>query len=658
VLGCLTFVSAESGRRYVQADLETATELARRASLALERARLYGALRRERARLAEQAEELTVQNEQLQQQAAELEMQSAQLHEQATELEIAHEHLRAQASELEAGNAALQQRTAELAAEGAVAERARREAERVAAERDAASRQLTAVLEQSPMGIAVAEAPSGRFLFVNRRTHEIFGRSRLSGSVDEYSADWLGFSADGEHAGQRVEPHAWPLARAVEHGEVVAGEVFEVLHRDGHRVFVSINAGPVRDESGAVVAGVAIFHDVTAERRMQAERARLHAALEIERARLADVFQQAPAFIAVVRGPAHVFEMVNEAYRQLVGFRDVVGRSVVDALPEVREQGFIEVLDRVLATGEPYAGTDVPIHLQRARGAPLERRYVSFVYQPLTEADGTRSGVFVHGVDVTDQVEARAEVERARADADAARHRAEEANKTKSDFLAAMSHELRTPLNAIGGYAELMELGLRGPVSEEQQADLARIRRSQRHLLTLITDILNFARLEGGRVEYDLRPVALADLIADAAPMIEPQLAAQQLAYEVRLPAGGGDTTARADQEKVRQILLNLLSNAAKFTPAGGRVTVSVEAPPGPWVLVRVADTGIGIAPDKLDVIFDPFVQVQSGLTRRHEGTGLGLAISRDLARGMRGDLAVESAPGTGSTFTLSLPRA
>ncbi len=527
VVGCLSFVSAEGGRRYGAADLETATELARRASLAFERARLHGAVQRDRARLTEQAEELTVQNEQLQQQAAELEMQSAQLQEQATELEIAHEHLREQAAELEAGYEALQARSAELVAQAAATDRARREAERVAAERDAAGRQLTAVLEQSPMGIAVAEAPSGRVLFVNRRTHELFGRR--SGGIHDHGADWTGVHAEGPLAGEAVAPEAWPLARAVARGEVVAGEVVEVRHGDGDAVFVSINAGPVRDEAGAVVAGVATFQDVTAARR------------------------------------------------------------------------------------------------------------------------------------------AGAEVERARAEAEAARRRAEEANRAKSEFLAAMSHELRTPLNAIAGYAELMELGLRGPVTEEQRGDLARIRRSQRHLLTLITDILNFARLEGGRVEYDLRPVPLADLIADAAPMIEPQLAAQHLSYEVRLPAGadGGGATARADQEKVRQILLNLLSNAAKFTPAGGRVTVAVEAAAGALggaaggaVLVRVSDTGIGIPADKLDAIFDPFVQVQTGLTRRHEGTGLGLAISRDLARGMGGDLTVESAPGAGSTFTLVLPRA
>jgi signal transduction histidine kinase len=393
-----------------------------------------------------------------------------------------------------------------------------------------------------------------------------------------------------------------------------------------------------------VVAGVAIFHDVTAERRMLAERERLDAALEVERARprptCSSRRRRSSAWCAVrarVRDGQRGVPPAGRLPRR-------GGPVRVDALPEVREQGFIEVLDRVLATGEPYAGTDVPIHLQRARGGPLERRYVSFVYQPLTEADGTRSGVFAHGVDVTDQVVARAEVERARADAEAARRRAEEANKAKSEFLAAMSHELRTPLNAIGGYAELMELGRARPGQRRAAADLARIRRSQRHLLTLITDILNFARLEGGRVEYDLRPVALADLIADVAPMIEPQLAAQQLAYDVRL-AGGGDATARADQDKVRQILVNLLSNAAKFTPAGGRVTVAVEAPPGPSVFVRVADTGIGIPADKLEAIFDPFVQVQSGLTRRHEGTGLGLAISRDLARGMGGDLTAESAP-------------
>jgi PAS domain S-box-containing protein len=240
-----------------------------------------------------------------------------------------------------------------------------------------------------------------------------------------------------------------------------------------------------------------------------------------------------------------------------------------------------------------------------------------------------------------------------------ARAEAEAANRTKAEFLASMSHELRTPLNAIGGYAELMELGVRGPVTDQQKEDLARIRRSQRHLLTLINDILNFARIEGGRVEYDLRVLRLSALVADVVPMIEPQIVAQRLTFDMRMPSGGDEVSVRADGEKVRQILLNLLSNAVKFTPTGGRVGVEIATDPDRphAALVRVSDTGIGIPRDKLETVFDAFVQVHAGLTRRHEGTGLGLAISRDLARGMGGDLTVESEVGAGSTFTLVLPR-
>ena len=244
-----------------------------------------------------------------------------------------------------------------------------------------------------------------------------------------------------------------------------------------------------------------LFTDVTEAKRAEQERDRLLRALEVERSRLAYVFQQAPTFLAVVRGPGHVFDLVNEAYYGLVGRREIVGKPVRDALPEVREQGFIELLDRVLASGQPYVGREMPVALARTPGAAPEERFVDFVYLPLVEGDGVRSGVIAHGTDVTEQVQARREVERlllaserARADAEAARAEAEAANRSKSEFLAVMSHELRTPLNAIGGYAELMEMGIRGPVTAaRRREDLRRIQTSQRHLLGLINEVLNYA---------------------------------------------------------------------------------------------------------------------------------------------------------------------
>ena len=234
---------------------------------------------------------------------------------------------------------------------------------------------------------------------------------------------------------------------------------------------------------------------------------------------------------------------------------------------------------------------------------------------------------------------------------------AEEANRAKSVFLAMMSHELRTPLNAIGGYVELIEMGIHGPVTPAQAEALGRVARSQRHLLRLINDVLNLARIEAGRVEYTVETVPLGEVAQSVLPMVEPQLRARRLRLDVRVPS---ELAARADREKVQQILLNLLSNASKFTLPDGCVTVDafVDVGVGEVVFVRVRDTGIGIAGDRLDHVFEPFVQVDDSHARRSEGTGLGLAISRDLARGMGGDLRAESEEGKGSTFTLSLPLA
>lgn len=555
------------------------------------------------------------------------------------------------------------------------------------------------------------------------------------------------------------------------------------LPREGRveETYWTYSYSPVFDDDGRVGGALVLAQETTArvfgERRQQM----LLEQLSVERARLTDIFEQAPALIAVLRGPEHQFEQVNRVYYQLVGHRKLIGRSVREALPEVVEQGFIELLDRVLETGEPYVGREIPTLLARSPGGEPEERFLNFVYQPLTEADGSRSGIFVHGIDVTESVHSRHEAEayaaeleagraryralaeavpvhvwtaqadglldfvseqtaayfgvtaeqllgsgwsafvhpedlpasrerwaralatgtpyqaefrliegssgdyrwhlvravpefdavgsvtgwvgsntdveeerRARADAEAARKAAEAASRAKSDFLAVMSHELRTPLNAIGGYAELLEMGIRGPVTESQREDLARIQGSQRHLLGLINEVLNYARLETGTVRYDLTAVGLSHVVEEAEALVRPQARAKGIT--LRMPDVAPDVTARADAEKLRQVLVNLLSNAVKFTDRGGEIEIAVEERES-VVSLKVRDTGIGIAADKLESIFEPFVQVRADLTRTAEGTGLGLAISFDLARGMGGDLTVESTPGLGSTFTLTLPR-
>ena len=230
---------------------------------------------------------------------------------------------------------------------------------------------------------------------------------------------------------------------------------------------------------------------------------------------------------------------------------------------------------------------------------------------------------------------------------------ADAANRTKAEFLAVMSHELRTPLNSIGGYVDLLEMELRGPLTDSQKSDLQRIKRGQQHLLRLISDILNFTRLEATEVKYEIIEVPVRALLVDLDAVMSSLATAKELDYDCDVPPSGVFT--RVDPDKLRQIMINLLSNAVKFTPAGGRIRVSCSVEEK-TISISVEDNGPGIPADKLEAVFEPFVQLDRGLTRTTEGTGLGLAISRGLARGMGAEVTLRSQPGIGSVFTLVLP--
>ena len=267
--------------------------------------------------------------------------------------------------------------------------------------------------------------------------------------------------------------------------------------------------------------------------------------------------------------------------------------------------------------------------------------------------------------DITDRRRAEEharQVERERA----ARAEAEAANRAKSDFLAVMSHELRTPLNAVIGYAQLLDLGIGGQLSPEHQRHIARILASSEHLLGLVSEILDLAKVDADQLTIDVAPVPASTVVDAAAALVQP--AAE--AHGIRLVAPNApeeDISFAGDENRVRQILVNLLTNAVKFTDSGGTVSVDYGhttrpdpdtrlRPGGSWTYFRVHDTGIGIGAGQLTRIFEPFVQVVSGRTRSNDGSGLGLAISRRLARLMHGDITVRSTEGTGSEFTLWLP--
>ncbi len=368
------------------------------------------------------------------------------------------------------------------------------------------------------------------------------------------------------------------------------------------------------------------------------------AAMVLERAGLSPVVcENMSALCDAVQNEVGVILITEEALRGAAG---VSLLDVIDAQPSWSD------IPVVVLTAEGELSRSLSSTLESV----IARANVTLLERPVrvpTLVTALRSSLRARRrqFDVRDHLAERTAAEIALRTAQA---EAESANRSKSEFLRNMSHELRTPLNAIGGYADLMEMGIRGPVSEAQRDDLLRIKRSQRHLLGLVNEVLNYAKLETGSVHYDMGDVVVAAALTEAQSFVAPQASAKGLTLH---PVDCPDVVvARADPEKLRQALVNLLSNAVKFTDSGGAVYLGCRAV-GDEVMIFVRDTGMGIATDKLDAVFEPFVQVDQRLTRPFEGTGLGLAISRDLARGMGGDLTAESTVGVGSMFTLTLPK-
>ena len=376
------------------------------------------------------------------------------------------------------------------------------------------------------------------------------------------------------------------------------------------------------------------------------ERARAREAEHESEVRKASILDTALDSIITSDETGRITEF-NAAAEAAFGYKkaEVIGRQMADLIiPHRYRERHREGMKRYLATGEAHVlGRRIEIEALRADGSELPVE-LAIVRVPLP-------GPAFFTAYIRDLTE------RKRLEADQARllKESEEANRAKSEFLATMSHELRTPLNAISGYTELLKMGLRGPVTEEQVADLERINRSQSHLLGIINDILQFAKLESGQLEMTVDEFPVETALDTAEELVRPQLEAKKISY-ARL-RGDKSAKVRADSDRFQQIVLNLLSNALKFTPEGGRITVAWRIEQQRF-LIDVADTGIGIAVDQFERIFDPFVQVQSGTTRTSEGVGLGLAISRDMARQMGGDVYVKSELGNGATFTLALPQA
>jgi PAS domain S-box-containing protein len=406
----------------------------------------------------------------------------------------------------------------------------------------------------------------------------------------------------------------------------------EYRHRrkDGSYVWVLDECLPIRDENGVQIGWQGILLDITPRKEAEEVKARLAALVDSAEDAIYSTDLEA------------IVTSWNRGAEKLYGYTadEMVGKSMLVLLPEGEIQG--DLAERVAAVQAGKAVESYTTVRRRKDGSLVD---VTVSLSSIRDQDGNVTGLSAIMRDISAWKHAEEQLHQA---LEAARS----ANETKSQFLAMMSHELRTPLQAVLGYTEFLLTNPASKLSEEERVDLGYIQQGGQRMLSLVNQLLDLSRLEAGRLAVRREAVDLSDVMEQVRQDVAPQVQEKGLALEIELPATL--PAIAADPERLRQILLNLVGNAVKFTDEGS-VTVRAEAQ-GAAVAITVTDTGIGIAPEELPHIFEAFRQADSRLARRHSGAGLGLAIAQGLAELMDGQLAVESALGTGTTFTLTMP--
>jgi signal transduction histidine kinase/ActR/RegA family two-component response regulator len=398
------------------------------------------------------------------------------------------------------------------------------------------------------------------------------------------------------------------------------------------QAWFTFSYSPVRDESGEIAGMYCAVSETTVDVLNQRHR------LE-ENARLQQLFAQAPGVMAVLRDSGHVFELANAAYLELVGNREVQGKPIREALPELEGQGFFELLDTVYANGEPFKGQAVSVMLQRGPGQ-LEERFIDFVYQPIKDATGKVTGIFVEGYDVTSAVSANNELRAA--------------NRRKDEFLAMLAHELRNPLAPISSAADLLRLA--GPQSElvRQTSDI--ITRQVQHMTGLVDDLLDVSRVTRGLISLRKDTLDVNTVVDDALEQVRGLMQSRHQQVTLQLPAE--PPLVRGDRTRLVQVFANILNNAAKYTPEHGHVDVRVDVVED-HVELRVQDDGVGMTPELLPHAFDLFTQAERSPDRSQGGLGLGLSLVKSLVELHEGSVTAHSdGLGHGSVFVVRLPRA
>jgi two-component system, chemotaxis family, CheB/CheR fusion protein len=507
---------------------------------------------------------------------------------------------------------------------------------------EATQARLQAVIEQMPAAVLMTEAPSGRVLLANRLAATLFEQQFPPPYVGQ---DWRSAYAalGGVHPnGRTFQPHEWPLARALASGEIVLDEEIEFTRSDGSRCVLSMNASPVRNTDGQMVAAVGAFWDITSRKRAET-------ALRESEARFRMLVESANDFAIFMLDDEGRVVSWNQGAERVTGYteHDILGKpGALLFTPEDREAHLPE--DEIRRAFEHGRAVDERWHM-RKNGT---RFWASGVVTVARDANGFPHGFVKVMRDQTDRKETDARLQEALRSAQQLRARAEGANRAKDEFISTVSHELRTPLNTIRLWSRMFASG---KVPTQQVMDGGRaIDRAALAQQQLIDDLLDVSRMATGQLRLTMQDSVLIEVVEAAVEAIRPLAETRRINLTTDLSAEVG--IVYVDPDRVQQVVWNLLANAVKFTPEGGRVHVRMERADS-TVEIEVRDSGIGIRADFLPHVFDRFRQAEVGASRRYGGLGLGLAIAKQLVELQGGAITAHSAgEGQGTSFMVLLP--